>query len=147
MYNLYGVCICELPLFMILPERIYNWLFKSQNTTAGVSVNNACSAQVKYSSVACVSEEVGAEYLVFAVMLSTALHFNQPPCLVYYLSENRNAQTSVQTLVPASFHYSHVRGVMCLGQGIVIVQLSNSILELSDGQSTWFKKEMFAGEI
>lgn len=52
MYNLYGVCICELPLFMILPERIYNWLFKSQNTTAGVSVNNACSAQVKYSSVA-----------------------------------------------------------------------------------------------
>ena len=40
-------------LFMIVSERIYKWQFKSPNTTAGVTVNNACSTQVKYSSVAC----------------------------------------------------------------------------------------------
>lgn len=37
---------------MILAERIYKGLFKSQNA-AGVSVKIACSAQVKYSSVDC----------------------------------------------------------------------------------------------
>lgn len=37
-----------------------------------------------------VSEEVGAEYFVFIVVFSTALHFKeagQPSCFVYYLSE------------------------------------------------------------
>lgn len=104
--NTYDVCVCS------YSRRCRQTAVKKPKTaSAGVSVDNACSTRVKYSSVDCRLWGGPGQNILCLPLCSRRLCISSRAlvfccwcccccCLCIYQRERKNVQTSVYTLVP-----------------------------------------------